>query len=137
VFVCSTCTRDDNGREEPNPPNPHRSAPLRKPQTCADIVIFARVAVEKIQTCWVRGGLGKGQYPPCPAPCPPLNPGWRNYPNFSWKQNQPTTNQGGAPHPPNYYPLGFSSSYQNHGRFTPPASSSSYQTPTQAPASST
>jgi hypothetical protein len=25
------------------------------------------------------------------------NPGWRNHPNFSWKQNQPMT-QGGAPH---------------------------------------
>jgi hypothetical protein len=59
------------------------------------------------------------------------NPGWRNHPNFSWKQNQPTTNQRGAPH----YPLGFSS-YQNQGRSAPSASSS-YQAPTQAPASST
>jgi len=25
------------------------------------------------------------------------NPGWRNHPNFSWKQNQPMT-QGGVPH---------------------------------------
>jgi peptidyl-tRNA hydrolase len=65
------------------------------------------------------------------------NLGWRNHPNFSWKQNQPITNQGGAPHPPNHYPLGFSSSYQNHGCSAPLASSSSYQALTQAPASST
>jgi hypothetical protein len=60
------------------------------------------------------------------------NPGWKNHPNFSWKQNRPTTNQRGAPH----YPLGFSS-YQNQGHLAPPVSSSSYQAPTQAPASST
>jgi hypothetical protein len=40
------------------------------------------------------------------------NPGWRNHPNFSWKQNQPT-NQGGFP-----------SAYQNPGRLAQPASSS-------------
>jgi hypothetical protein len=61
------------------------------------------------------------------------NPRWRNHPNFSWKQNQPTTNQGGTPH----YPLGFSFPYQNQGCSAPPTSSSSYQAPTQAPASST
>jgi hypothetical protein len=64
------------------------------------------------------------------------NPRWRNHPNFSWQQNQPTTNQGGVPHAQNHYPPGFSSSYQNHGRSALPASSSS-QAPTQAPASST
>jgi hypothetical protein len=53
------------------------------------------------------------------------NPGWRNHPNFSWKQNQ-----GGAPH----YPPGFSS-YQNQGWSALPASLS-YQAPNQAPASS-
>jgi hypothetical protein len=52
------------------------------------------------------------------------NPGWRNHPNFSWKQNQPTS-QGGFP-----------PTYQNHGRSAQPASSS-YQAPTQAPPSST
>ena len=41
------------------------------------------------------------------------NLGWRNHPNFSWKQNQPTTNQGGVPHAQNHFPLGFSHSYQN------------------------
>jgi 2-oxoglutarate dehydrogenase complex dehydrogenase (E1) component-like enzyme len=63
------------------------------------------------------------------------NPGWRNHPNFSWKQNQPT-NQGGAPQAQNHYPLGFPPTYQNHGRSAQPASSS-YQAPAQAPASST
>jgi hypothetical protein len=52
------------------------------------------------------------------------NPKWRNHPNFSWKQNQPT-NQGGFP-----------PTYQNPGRSAQPASSS-YQAPTQPPASST
>jgi hypothetical protein len=52
------------------------------------------------------------------------NLGWRNHPNFSWKQNQPT-NQGGFP-----------PTYQNPGRLTQPTSSS-YQTPTQPPTSST
>jgi hypothetical protein len=64
------------------------------------------------------------------------NPGWRNHPNFSWKQNQPTTNQGGAPHAQNQYPPGFPPTYQSHGCSAQPASSS-YQAPTQAPASST
>jgi hypothetical protein len=63
------------------------------------------------------------------------NPGWRNHPNFSWKQNQPT-NQGEAPHAQKQYPSGFPHSYQNHRRSTQPASSS-YQAPTQAPAPST
>jgi hypothetical protein len=61
------------------------------------------------------------------------NPGWRNHLNFSWKQNQPTTNQGGALYPPNHYPPGFSSSYQNHGR-SAPSVSSSYQAPIPTPA---
>jgi hypothetical protein len=52
------------------------------------------------------------------------NLGWRNHPNFSWKQNQPT-NQGGFP-----------PTYQNPGRSAQPVSSS-YQAPTQAPVSST
>jgi hypothetical protein len=52
------------------------------------------------------------------------NPGWRNHPNFSWKQNQPT-NQGGFP-----------PTYQNPGRSAQPTSSS-YQAPIQAPASLT
>jgi hypothetical protein len=52
------------------------------------------------------------------------NPGWRNHPNFSLKQNRPT-NQGGFP-----------PTYQNHG-CPAKSASSSYQAPTQAPASST
>jgi hypothetical protein len=63
------------------------------------------------------------------------NPGWRNHPNFSWKQNQPT-NQGGAPQAQNHYPSGFPPTYQNHG-CSAQLASSSYQAPTQATASST
>jgi hypothetical protein len=64
------------------------------------------------------------------------NPGLKNHPNFSWKQNQPG-NQGGASNQTqNQYPPGFPPSYQNHGHLTQLASSS-YQAPTQAPVSST
>jgi hypothetical protein len=55
------------------------------------------------------------------------NPGWRNHPNFSWKQNQPT-NQGGAPLAQNHYPSRFPPTYQNQGHSSHPVSSS-YQAP--------
>jgi len=60
------------------------------------------------------------------------NPGWRNHPNFSWKQNQQMT-QGGVPHQ-TQYPSGFHQPVHNQSRPTQPAPS--YQAPTQAPASS-
>jgi hypothetical protein len=58
------------------------------------------------------------------------NPGWRNHPNFSWKQNQ-----GGAPHQAhNQYPPGFHQPVHHQGRPVQPAPA--YQAPNQAPASS-
>jgi hypothetical protein len=63
------------------------------------------------------------------------NLGWRNHPNFSWKQNQ-SANQGGAPHNAhNQYPHEFPPMVPNHGRSAKLVSTSAYQAPTQAPTS--
>jgi hypothetical protein len=96
---------------------------MHQAQNCPSMIVFAKM--EQVNAFNNFQKLSSGPYSKT------YNPGWRNHPNFSWKQNQPTTNQEGAPHPPNHYPPGFSSSY--HGRSAPPTSSSSYQ----APASST
>jgi hypothetical protein len=105
------------------------ASPMHQAQNCPSMTVFAEM--EQVNA------FNNFQKPSSGPYSETYNPGWRNHPNFSWKQNQPTTNQRGAPHPPNHYPLGFSSSYQNQGRSAPPTSSSSYQAPTQAPASST
>jgi hypothetical protein len=99
-------------------------SPMHQAQNCLLMTVFAEMEQVNAFNNFQKPSSGpySGTY----------NPGWRNHPNFSWKQNQPTTNQGGAPHPPNHYPLGFSSSYQNHGCSAPPASSSSYQSPTSS-----
>jgi hypothetical protein len=99
------------------------ASPLHQAHNCLSMIVFEMEQVDAFNNF------------PKPSSGPyseTYNPGWRNHSNFSWKQNQPTTNQGGAPH----YPPGFSS-YQNQGCSAPPASSSSCQDPTQAPASST
>jgi hypothetical protein len=98
------------------------ASPLHQAQNCPSMIVFE---MEQVNAFNSFQKLSSGPY------FETYNPGWRNHPNFSWKQNQPTTNQGGAPH----YPPGFSS-YQNQGRSAQPVSSS-YQAPTQAPASST
>jgi hypothetical protein len=62
------------------------------------------------------------------------NPGWPNHPNFSWKQNQPMT-QVGVPHQSHtQYSPGFHQPVHPQSRPNQPAST--YQAPTQAPASS-
>jgi hypothetical protein len=101
------------------------ASPMHQAQNCPSTTVFTEM--EQVNAFNNYQKPSSGPYSMI------YNPGWRNHPNFSWKQNQPTTNQGGAP----YYPPGFSSPYQNQGRSAPPASSSSYQAPTQAPASST
>jgi hypothetical protein len=95
------------------------ASPMHQAQNCPSMTVFKMKQVNAFNSF---------QKPSNGPYSETYNPGWRNHPNFSWKQNQPTTNQGGALH----YPPGFSS-YQNQGRSAPPASSSSYQ----APASST
>jgi hypothetical protein len=99
------------------------ASPLHQAQNCPSMTVFEMEQVN---------AFNNFQKPSSGPYSETYNPRWRNHPNFSWKQNQPTTNQGGATH----YPPGFSSC-QNQGRSAPPASSSSYQAPTQAPTSST
>jgi hypothetical protein len=105
------------------------ASPMHQAQNCLSMTVFDEM--EQVNA------FNNVQKPSSGPYSETYNSGWRNHPNFSWKQNQTTTNQGGVPHPSNHYPLGFSSSYQNHGRSAPLASSSSYQAPNQAPASST
>jgi hypothetical protein len=97
------------------------ASPMHQAQNCPSMTVFE---MEQVNT------FNSFQKPSSGPYSETYNPGWRNHPNFSWKQNQPNTNQGGAPH----YPPGFSS-YPNQGRSAQPASSS-YQAPNQAPASS-
>jgi hypothetical protein len=105
------------------------ASPMHQAQNCPSMTVYTEM--EQVNA------FNNFQKPPSGPYSETYNPGWRNHPNFSWKQNQPTTNPGGAPHAKNHYPPGFSTPYQNHGCSVPPASSSSYQAPTQAPASST
>jgi hypothetical protein len=97
------------------------ASPMHQAQNCPSMTVFE---MEQVNT------FNSFQKPSSGPYSETYNPGWRNHPNFSWKQNQPNTNQGGAPH----YPPGFSF-YPNQGRSAQPASLS-YQAPNQAPAPS-
>jgi hypothetical protein len=103
------------------------ASPLHQAQNCPSMTVFSEM--EQVNTFNNFQKHSTGPYSKS------YNPGWRNHPNFSWKQNQPK-NQKGAPQAQNHYPSGFPPTYQNHGCSAQPASSS-YQTPTQVPASST
>jgi hypothetical protein len=92
------------------------ASPMHQAQNCPSMTVFEMEQVNAFNSF---------QKPSSGPYSKTYNHGWRNHPNFSWKQNQPTTNQRGAPH----YPPGFSS-YQNQGRLAPPVSSS-YQPPTK------
>jgi hypothetical protein len=104
------------------------ASPMHQAQSCPSMAVYTEM--EQVNA------FNNFQKPSSGPYSETYNPGWRNHPNFSWKQNQPITNPGGAPHAQNHYPPGFSAPYQNHGRSALPASSS-YQAPTQAPTSST
>jgi hypothetical protein len=78
------------------------ASPMHQVQNCPSMTIF--VEIEQVNA------FNNFQKPSSGPYSKTYNPGWRNHLNFSWKQNQPTTNQGGAPHLPNHYPPGFSSS---------------------------
>jgi hypothetical protein len=92
------------------------ASPLHQAQNCPSMAVFSEM--EQVNAFNNFQKQSTGPYSET------YNPGWRNHPNFSWKQNQPT-NQGGFP-----------PTYQNPGRLAQPASSS-YQAPTQLPTSST
>jgi hypothetical protein len=92
------------------------ASPLHHAQNCPSMAVFSEM--EQVNAFNNFQKHSTGPYSET------YNPGWRNHPNFSWKQNQPT-NQGGFP-----------PTYQNPGRMAQPVSSS-YQAPTQPPVSST
>jgi hypothetical protein len=91
------------------------ASPLHKAHSCPSMKIFSEM--EQVNAFNDFRKQSSGSYSET------YNPRWRNHPNFSWKQNQPT-NQGGAPHAQNQYPPGFPLTYQSHGRLAQLASSS-------------
>jgi hypothetical protein len=72
------------------------ASPLHQAQNCPSMTVFSEM--EQVNAFNNFQKQSTGPYSET------YNPGWRNHPNFSWKQNQPT-NQGGFPH-----------TYQNPGR---------------------
>jgi hypothetical protein len=72
------------------------ASPLHQAQNCPSMTVFSEM--EQVNTF---NNFQKHSTSPYSES---HNPGWRNHPNFSWKQNQPT-NQGGFP-----------PTYQNPGR---------------------
>ena len=105
------------------------ASPMHQAQNCLSFPVFSENQMEQANAFNDFKKQSSGPYSES------YNLGWRIHPNFSWRQNQPT-NQRGAPHAQNQYPSGFPLTYQNQGHSTQPASSS-YQAPTQAPASLT
>jgi hypothetical protein len=61
------------------------------------------------------------------------NSGWRNHPNFSWKQNQPQNQGGTSTQAHNQYPSGFPSQAQNQFRSSHQAQPPAFQSTTQVP----
>jgi hypothetical protein len=88
------------------------ASPMHQAQNCPSMIVFFEM--EQVNAFNNFQKQSSGPYSES------YNPGWRNHPNFSWKQNQPT-NQGGAPHAENHYPSGFPPTYQNQGHSTQPA----------------
>jgi hypothetical protein len=75
------------------------ASPMHQAQNCPSMTVFAEM--EQLNTFNNFQKPSNGPYSET------YNLGWRNHLNFSWKQNQPTTNQGGVPRPPNHYPQDF------------------------------
>jgi hypothetical protein len=67
VESCSVCT-----------------SPMHQAQNCPSMTVFEMEQVNAFNSF---------QKPSTGPYAETYNPGWRNHPNFSWKQNQPTTNQ--------------------------------------------
>jgi hypothetical protein len=75
-------------------------SPMHLAQTCPSLPAFVESPMEQVNT--FNRPFSET-----------YNPGWRNHPNFSWKQNQPMT-QGGVPHQSHtQYPLDFISQFTN------------------------
>jgi hypothetical protein len=101
------------------------ASPVHLAQNCPSIPVFSEYSMEQMNSFNDYQKQSNGPYSET------YNLGWRNHPNFSWKQNH--ANQGGASHHAhNQYPLGFPPMFPNHGRSAQPASTSAYQVPAQA-----
>jgi hypothetical protein len=102
-------------------------SPMHLAHNCPSMLTFAEYSREQVNAFNDYRKQSNGRYSEA------YNPGWRNHPNFSWKQNQ-LVNQGGASHHAhNQYPPRFPPMVPYHGRSTQPASTFAYQAPTQAP----
>jgi hypothetical protein len=66
------------------------ASPMHQAQNCPSMTVFTEM--EQVNA------FNSFQKPSSGPYSETYNPGWRNHPNFSWKQNQPITNPGGAPH---------------------------------------
>jgi len=100
-------------------------APMHLAQACTSLLTFVESPMEQVNAFNDFRKQADGPFSET------YNPGWRNHPNFSCKQNQPL-NQGGAPHQAhNQYPPGFHQPVHHQG--CPAQPSPAYQAPNQAP----
>jgi hypothetical protein len=77
------------------------ASPMHLAQTCPSLPAFVESPMKQVNAFNDYRKQANGPFSET------YNPGWRNHPNFSWKQNQPMT-QGGAPHQSHtQYPPGF------------------------------
>jgi hypothetical protein len=81
------------------------ASPMHLAQTCPSLPAFVESPMEQVNAFNDYRKQANGPFSET------YNPGWRNHPNFSWKQNQPMT-QGGVPHQSHtQYPLDFISRF--------------------------
>lgn len=104
------------------------ASPMHLAQTCPSLPAFVESPMEQVNAFNDYRKQSSGPFSES------YNPGWRNHPNFSWKQNQPMT-QGGAPHQSHtQYPPGFHQPVHHQSRLSQPAPT--YQIPAQTSTSS-
>jgi hypothetical protein len=102
-------------------------SPMHLAQTCPSFPTFVESPMEQVNAFNNYRKQSNGSFSET------YNPGWRNHPNLSWKQNQQMNQEGGPHHSHNQYPLKFHQpTHQDHSAQPVPA----YQAPTQALASS-
>ena len=89
------------------------ASPMHSTQNCPSAPVFTEYPMEQANTFNDYRKQSAGPYSKM------YNLGWRNHPNFSWKQNQ-----GGAPqNAKTHYPLGFQAQQHNQPMSQVPASS--------------
>jgi len=103
------------------------ASPMHLEQTCPSLPAFVESPMKQVNAFNDYRKQSHGPF------AESYNLGWRNHPNFSWKQNQPMT-QGGAPHQSHtQYPPGFHQSVHHQSRPSQPVPT--YQAPAQSSAS--